>query len=59
MFRINVVTDTISNEHDWNFTILRDSADRSRKNVNHSKSARCDYCAVPVKFKAERGVSRV
>lgn len=31
MFRIIVSTDGIHNEHDWNFTILRDSADRSRK----------------------------
>lgn len=31
MFRITVVGDGVSNEHDWNFTILRESADRSRK----------------------------
>lgn len=31
MFRIVVASNGIHNEHDWNFTILRDSADRSRK----------------------------
>ncbi|MCX7218498.1 MAG: hypothetical protein NTY70_06030 [Burkholderiales bacterium] len=30
-FRIIVSADGVSNQHDWNFTILRDSADRSRK----------------------------
>jgi hypothetical protein len=30
-FRIIVNADGISNQHDWNFTILRDSADRGRK----------------------------
>lgn len=31
MFRIVVASDGIHNEHDWNYTILRESADRSRK----------------------------
>ncbi len=31
MFRIIVASNGIHNEHDWNFTILRESADRSRK----------------------------
>jgi hypothetical protein len=31
MFRIIVDSNGINNEHDWNFTILRESADRSRK----------------------------
>ena len=31
MFRIIVASNGINNEHDWNFTILRESADRSRK----------------------------
>ena len=31
MFRIMVASNGINNEHDWNFTILRESADRSRK----------------------------
>ena len=31
MFRIIVATGDIDNQHDWNFTILRESADRSRK----------------------------
>ena len=31
MFRITVTSDGMHNEHDWNFTILRESADRSRK----------------------------
>jgi hypothetical protein len=31
MFRITTVVDGKTNEHDWNFTILRESADRSRK----------------------------
>lgn len=31
MFRIIVDSNGIHNEHDWNFTILRESADRSRK----------------------------
>jgi hypothetical protein len=31
MFRIIVNSNGINNQHDWNFTILRDSADRSRK----------------------------
>ncbi|MFC0350005.1 hypothetical protein [Undibacterium danionis] len=31
MFRIITVHDGVTNEHDWNFTILRESADRSRK----------------------------
>ena len=31
MFRIIVASEGIHNEHDWNFTILRESADRSRK----------------------------
>jgi hypothetical protein len=31
MFRIIVDSNGISNQHDWNFTILRESADRSRK----------------------------
>ena len=31
MFRIIVSSDGINNEHDWNYTILRESADRSRK----------------------------
>ena len=31
MFRIVVAANGIDNEHDWNFTILRESADRSRK----------------------------
>ncbi|MBC3881105.1 hypothetical protein H8K35_00675 [Undibacterium sp. LX40W] len=31
MFRITTVYDGKTNEHDWNFTILRESADRSRK----------------------------
>lgn len=31
MFRIIVASNGINNQHDWNFTILRDSADRSRK----------------------------
>ncbi|MFZ6751304.1 hypothetical protein [Undibacterium sp. Ren11W] len=30
-FRIIVSGDGVNNQHDWNFTILRDSADRSRK----------------------------
>lgn len=31
MFRIVVQSDGINNQHDWDFTILRESADRSRK----------------------------
>ena len=31
MFRIIVDSNGINNQHDWNFTILRESADRSRK----------------------------
>lgn len=31
MFRIIVASGGIDNQHDWNFTILRESADRSRK----------------------------
>ncbi|WMW81382.1 hypothetical protein RF679_03655 [Undibacterium cyanobacteriorum] len=31
MFRIITVYDGKTNEHDWNFTIIRESADRSRK----------------------------
>ena len=31
MFRIIVVANDISNQHDWSFNILRESADRSRK----------------------------
>lgn len=31
MFRIIVDSNGVHNEHDWNFTILRESADRSRK----------------------------
>ncbi|MDO9193278.1 MAG: hypothetical protein Q7U12_10305 [Undibacterium sp.] len=31
MFRIVVQSDDINNQHDWDFTILRESADRSRK----------------------------
>lgn len=31
MFRITVASDGVHNAHDWNFTILRESADRSRK----------------------------
>ncbi len=31
LFRVTVNADGISNEHDWSFTILRESADRSRK----------------------------
>lgn len=31
MFRIITVHNGVTNEHDWNFTILRESADRSRK----------------------------
>ncbi|MFZ6818187.1 hypothetical protein [Undibacterium sp. Ji22W] len=31
MFRITTLYNGVSNEHDWNFTILRESADRSRK----------------------------
>lgn len=31
LFRITTVRDGVTNEHDWNFTILRESADRSRK----------------------------
>lgn len=31
MFRIIVAADNVNNQHDWNFTILRESADRSRK----------------------------
>ncbi|MBX9899943.1 MAG: hypothetical protein K2Y28_04080 [Burkholderiaceae bacterium] len=31
MFRITVDTEGKNNQHDWNFTILRDSADRSRR----------------------------
>lgn len=31
MFRIIVDSNGINNEQDWNFTILRESADRSRK----------------------------
>ncbi|MBX9869603.1 MAG: hypothetical protein K2X63_07390 [Burkholderiaceae bacterium] len=30
LFRVVVDVPGISNEHDWNFTILRESADRSR-----------------------------
>lgn len=30
MFRVVVDAPGVSNEHDWNFTILRESADRSR-----------------------------
>ncbi|MBR7799763.1 hypothetical protein [Undibacterium fentianense] len=31
LFRIITVHNGVTNEHDWNFTILRESADRSRK----------------------------
>lgn len=31
MFRIITEHNGVTNEHDWNFTILRESADRSRK----------------------------
>lgn len=31
LFRITTVHNGVTNEHDWNFTILRESADRSRK----------------------------
>ena len=31
LFRITTVHNGVPNEHDWNFTILRESADRSRK----------------------------
>ncbi len=31
MFCITTVYNGITNEHNWNFTILRESADRSRK----------------------------
>jgi hypothetical protein len=31
LFRIITVHNGETNEHDWNFTILRESADRSRK----------------------------
>ena len=31
LFRIITVHNGGTNEHDWNFTILRESADRSRK----------------------------
>ncbi|MES2047892.1 MAG: hypothetical protein V4447_05805 [Pseudomonadota bacterium] len=31
MFRIIVDSNGVHNEHDWNYTILRESADRSRK----------------------------
>ena len=30
-FRITVEVDGVINQHDWNFTILRESAGRSRK----------------------------
>lgn len=31
MFCITTVYNGVTNEHNWNFTILRESADRSRK----------------------------
>jgi hypothetical protein len=31
LFRIITAYNGVTNEHDWNFTILRESADRSRK----------------------------
>ena len=31
LFRITTVHNGVTNEHDWTFTILRESADRSRK----------------------------
>ena len=31
LFRITTTHNDVTNEHDWNFTILRESADRSRK----------------------------
>jgi hypothetical protein len=31
LFRVITEHEGVKNEHDWNFTILRESADRSRK----------------------------
>jgi hypothetical protein len=31
LFRITTTYNGVTNEHDWNFTILRESADRGRK----------------------------
>jgi hypothetical protein len=42
MFRIITVHNGVTNEHDWNFTILRESADRSRKRLFFIVLLPCD-----------------